>query len=72
MAVLRIDETPYEEDAMRNDLDARVERLEKAARRWRMAALAGVGVIVGGVLMGQIRIGAGGGRIRRRRLRRIR
>jgi hypothetical protein len=46
---------------MTEKLEVRMARLEKSARRWKVATL-GVVVIAGaGVMMGQIRIGGGAG-----------
>jgi hypothetical protein len=46
--------------AMTENLETRIDRLEKSARRWKLATLGVVALATAGVLMGQIRIGGAG------------
>jgi hypothetical protein len=49
------------EEAMSGELEARVNRLEKSNRRWKLSALIAGSLLACGVLMAQgIRIGGGG------------
>jgi hypothetical protein len=50
-----------EEARMDRDMEIRIARLEKSARRWKLAAIVSATLLTTGVLMAQIRIGGGAG-----------